>query len=191
MRIIVSHASEMPDDLLKAVYVFRAKIFHHKLKWSVPIVDDQEIDRFDSLDPLWVVVEEQGKVQGCWRILPTTGDYLMHEPVFSGLSDLPPPANANTVEISRFAVDLDFQNKRYAAMVTSEIIRASLDYLLAIGVTRCVCVTSVAVERLLRSLGAKISRLGKVKRIEDCLVVAAEIDITVGFEQIRRMPEAA
>ena len=66
MRIIVSHASEMSRELLKAIYVFRAKIFHHRLKWSVPIVDDQEIDRFDSLDPLWVVVEEQGEVQGCW-----------------------------------------------------------------------------------------------------------------------------
>lgn len=191
MRIIVSYASKMPNELLKAIYVFRAKIFHHRLKWSVPVVDDQEIDRFDSLDPLWVVVEEQGEVQGCWRILPTTGDYLMQEPVFSGLSDLPPPADISTVEISRFAVDLDFRNKRYAAMVTSEIIRASLDYLLANGITRCVCVTSVAVERLLRTLGAKIERLGKVKRIEDCLVVAAEIDITVGFEQIRRLPKAA
>lgn len=191
MRIIVSHASELADDLLKAIYVFRARIFHHRLKWSVPIIDEQEIDRFDSLDPLWVVAEENGEVQGCWRILPTTGDYLMKESVFSGLSDTPPPADVNTVEISRFAVDLDFHNKRYAAMVTSEIIRASLDYLLQHGVHRCVCVTSVAVERLLRSLGAKIERMGKIRRIEDCLVVAAEIDITVGFEQIRRLQTAA
>ncbi len=190
MRIIVSYASQMSGELLKAVYLFRARIFHHKLKWSVPLVDGQEIDRFDSLDPLWVVAEDNGEVQGCWRILPTTGDYLMQEPVFADLSTSPLPAQSNTVEISRFAVDLDFQNKRYAAMVTREIIRASLDYLLANGVHRCVCVTSVAVERLLRSLGAKIERMGKIRRIEDCLVVAAEIDITVGFEQIR-LPAAA
>jgi acyl homoserine lactone synthase len=171
--------------LLRAIYVFRARIFHHKLKWSVPLIDGQEIDRFDSLDPLWVVAEDKGEVQGCWRILPTTGDYLMQEPVFSGLSSSPLPAENHTVEISRFAVDLDFQNKRYAATVTREIIRASLDYLLQNGITRCVCVTSVAVERLLRALGAKIDRMGNVRRIEDCLVVAAEIDITMGFEQLR------
>lgn len=191
MKIIVSHASNLSVELLKAIYVFRARIFHQKLKWSVSVIDGQEIDRFDSLNPLWVIAEENGEIQGCWRILPTTGDYLMQEPAFDGLSTVPLPVDDYTVEISRFAVDLDFQNKRYATMVTRKIMCATVDYLLQIGVQRCVCVTSVAIERLARSLGANVQRLGKVRKMEDCLVVAMEIDITTGIDQIRRMQEAA
>jgi acyl homoserine lactone synthase len=191
MNIIVSYASDLSFELLKAIYVFRARIFHQKLKWSVPVVNGQEIDRFDSLNPLWVVAEEKGEVQGCWRILPTTGDYLMRESAFSGLSEVPLPADDFTVEISRFAVDLDFQNKRYATMVTRKIMCATVDYLRQMGVQRCVCVTSVAIERLARSLGANVQRLGKVRKMEECLIVAMEIDITAGMDQIRRMQEAA
>ncbi len=191
MKIIVSHARDLSVELLKAIYVFRARIFHQKLKWSVSVVDGQEIDRFDSLNPLWVIAEEDGEIQGCWRILPTTGDYLMREPAFSGLSTVPLPADDYTMEISRFAVDLDIQNKRYATIVTRKIMCATVDYLLQIGVQRCVCVTSVAIERLARSLGASVQRLGKVRRMEDCLVVAMEIDITTGMDQMRRMQEAA
>ncbi len=191
MNIIVSHASELSVELLKAIYVFRARIFHQKLNWSVPIVNGQEIDRFDSLNPLWVIAEEKGEIQGCWRILPTTGDYLMRESAFAGLSETPLPADDSTVEISRFAVDLDLKNKRYATIVTRKIMCATVDYLLQIGVQRCVCVTSVAIERLAHSLGASVRRLGKVRKMEDCLVVAMEIDIAAGIDQIRRMQEAA
>jgi N-acyl-L-homoserine lactone synthetase len=185
MKIIVSHANDMSADLLKAVYLFRAKIFHHILKWSVPLVDGQEIDRFDSLNPVWVVAEQDGVVQGCLRILPTTGEYLLQEPVFSELSDTPLPADDSTVEISRFAVDLEIKDKRYATILTNEILRGMLDYLMLNGVPRGVCVTSVSVERLLRSLDVRMERLGKVRRIENCLVVAAEIDFTIGFGPIR------
>ncbi len=190
MNIIVSHASEMSAELLKAVYVFRAKIFHHILKWSVPLVDGQEIDRFDALDPVWVVAEQGGVVIGCLRILPTTGEYLMQEPAFAGLSELPLPVDKNTVEISRFAVDLEIKDKRYAALVTTEILRGMLDYLMQNNLPRGVCVTSVAVERLLRSLDVRMQRLGKIRKIEDCLVVADEIDFTIGFGPIR-LPKAA
>jgi N-acyl-L-homoserine lactone synthetase len=191
MNIIVSHANEMSAELLKAVYVFRAKIFHHILKWSVPLVDGQEIDRFDSLNPVWVVAEQEGVVQGCLRILPTTGEYLMQEPAFSGLSDSQLPVDKNTVEISRFAVDLEITDKRYAAMITNEILSGMLDYLMRYGLHRGVCVTSVSVERLLRSLDVRMKRLGRVRRIENCLVVADEIDFTIGFEHIRRLQKAA
>jgi N-acyl-L-homoserine lactone synthetase len=191
MNIIVSHASEMSAELLKAVYVFRAKVFHHILKWSVPLVNGQEIDRFDSLNPVWVVAEQDGVVQGCLRILPTTGDYLMQEPAFSGLSDAPLPAADNTVEISRFAVDLDITDKRYAAMLTNEILRGMLDYLMLNNLHQGVCVTSVSVERLLRSLDVRMERLGRARKIENCLVVAAKIDFTIGFSHIRRLQKAA
>lgn len=185
MKIIVSHANDLPTELLKSIYVFRAKIFHHILKWSVPLVDGQEIDRFDALNPVWVIAVQDGVVQGCLRILPTTGEYLLKEPVFSDLSDVPLPVDESTVEISRFAVDLEIQDKRYAMMLTTEILRGMLDYLMLNNIPRGVCVTSVSVERLLRSLDVRMGRMGKARRIENCLVVADEIDFTIGFGPIR------
>jgi acyl homoserine lactone synthase len=77
------------------------------LKWEVPIVGDWEIDRFDDEDPLYVLsIDATGQLNGCFRLLPTTGPNMLRD-VFSKITDnCDQVENPFTWEASRFCARL-------------------------------------------------------------------------------------
>src|SRR5690348_10357820 len=101
---------EMPNQAagmsqqLEGMFRLRHEVFKERLDWEVGSRAGKERDVFDDLDPVYIVCEKDGDVLGSWRLLPTTGPYMLQD-VFPELLHGQPAPNAPHVwEISRFAV---------------------------------------------------------------------------------------
>src|SRR5215472_13671237 len=100
------------DDLaanvaaLHGMFRLRYRVFKIRLDWDVTTSGDLEFDEFDGDRPYYIVHEDEGgAVDGCVRLLPTTGRYMLRD-VFPALlgSDIA-PATHRIWEASRFACE--------------------------------------------------------------------------------------
>src|SRR4051812_38342699 len=89
-----SRRSLFPQEI-DEMHRLRAQVFHERLGWDVEVRDGWEIDRFDALDPLYLLsLDDDGHVRGSLRLLPTTGPNMLtrrqeraeHDPVL-GLAE--------------------------------------------------------------------------------------------------------
>ena len=72
-------------QLLREMHRMRYRVFKERLSWKVEVKDGEERDRFDDLNPVYVIaLDEAEKVVGSWRLVPTTGPYMLRD-VFSDL----------------------------------------------------------------------------------------------------------
>src|SRR5215510_10510497 len=95
-------------DIIDKMFLLRAKVFNDRLGWDVKVSDKRERDRFDELNPLYVVeTDEKRNVLASLRLLPTTGPHMLSD-VFSEL--MAPDSivrSPRILESSRFAADTE------------------------------------------------------------------------------------
>lgn len=177
---------EAKKEIVFEQFRLRHRVFNQKLNWKVQSFDGHEIDRFDMLNPWYVLLKgDDGSLVGSWRALPTTGANMLRN-VFPELARGEEiPYDENIWEISRFAVDLDarsktaFHHENAVAKTTYNLLQSFTDFSVAHGVTKFVGVTSVAAERQLRRLGMPIRRFGdgKATKLGNVLATAVWIDL--------------
>ena len=164
MAVITGFESELrhSSTIMDSMYQFRYKVFHHRLGWSVNSEHGKEIDHYDKLNPYYVVdFNQQGRVDACWRILPTTGAYMLKDTFPQLLSGHAAPSAPNIWELSRFAVDSRAaDNNKQAALNDLTYMLLQQGYLFAKnqGIERYITVTSVAMERMLLNAGLRLIR---------------------------------
>src|SRR5208337_5571231 len=75
-----SYASLFPREM-DAMFRNRAEIFGERLGWEVVVKDGYERDRFDDLNPLYLVSVDPatGAYWGSLRLLPTTGPNMLRD----------------------------------------------------------------------------------------------------------------
>lgn len=66
--------------MIDKMHRLRKIVFNDQLKWEVNVVRNWEIDHYDAVNPLYVIVTN-GKqdVIGSVRILPTTGLNMLND----------------------------------------------------------------------------------------------------------------
>ncbi len=75
---------EFVDDLAE-MHRLRYRIFKERLGWDVEVSGDMEIDEFDACRPAYLLQrDDDGRIQGCVRLLPTTGPTMLRRPIRSG-----------------------------------------------------------------------------------------------------------
>lgn len=89
IRFIYGYNLLLEPELAKSMFRDRAAQFANRLRWEVSIDQDgMERDVYDTLNPLYVIVEdENGLHQGSMRFLPTVGRTMLNEhfrDVYSG-----------------------------------------------------------------------------------------------------------
>lgn len=182
--IIVARPSDplLNRRTLHDMFRFRHKVFHERLGWEVNSRNGMEIDPFDGLNPVYVVARNSlRRVEGCWRLLSTTGPYMLKDTFPQLLRGEVAPEESHIWELSRFAVesaatgDLAQGNLN---LVTFKMIRSIVDFAEKRGISHYVTVTSVALERLMRQAGIPMRRFGdgKAERIGKVLSVACWVD---------------
>lgn len=179
------------DQLATAsMYRFRHKVFSQRLGWEVASCNDMEIDVFDAADPCYMLVRDQNAdVVGCWRLLPTTGPYMLKDTFAQLLCGEDAPRTKRIWECSRFAVESSETGDLAQATlspVTFAMIRAVYDFAVREGIDEYVMVTSVSLERLLRRLGIPIERFGDghAQRVGKVLSVACRVAINDAFFRV-------
>ncbi len=91
---------------MEEMHRLRFRVFKERLQWDVHTVSGMERDEFDDLDCIYILAfAETGCLVGTWRMLPTTGPYMLRD-VFSDLmEDQALPCDRKIWECSRFAVE--------------------------------------------------------------------------------------
>jgi len=184
-RLKLSHH----PHLLDSMHRLRHEVFHEKLGWQVESVNGREVDSYDQLNPTYMVAtDHRGHVEGTWRLLPTSGPYMLKDLFPQLLRNEKAPECSKIWEISRFAVSPRNEYSRRQAnlnQISFDMIRAAYDFAIDNDLTHYVFATSVALERIFRTLGLPIHRFGdkKAQRVGKVLSVGCWIDIN---EQFRR-----
>lgn len=93
--------------LLFDMHRLRARVFKDKLNWDVKVnPEGLEVDQFDLPDTVYLLaLDDDRRVIGSWRLLPTTGPTMIADIWPHSLETLPMPRDGNVWEVSRFAID--------------------------------------------------------------------------------------
>jgi len=181
----LSHRPHLLDDMHR----LRHRVFHDKLGWDVSSRNGLEIDQFDALDPTYMLASDHhGHVEGTWRLLPTSGPYMLKDVFPQLLRGERAPEDPDIWEISRFAVSPRNDYSRAQANlneISFDMIRAAYDFAVAKGISHYVFATSVALERLFLCLGLPVYRFGdqKAQRIGKVLSVGCWLDVNEQFQR--------
>lgn len=178
------------ESMLHSMFRLRHRVFKERLDWDVPSRNGLERDQFDDERPVYVAYHGNcGEVIGCVRLLPTTGPNMIRD-IFPHLAEEPVPADSRVWEVSRFGIDASDESVLGAGHINAVtyalvagIHEVGLDY----GITHMVAVMDVRIERILRRAGCVMRRIGKPRRIGNCVALAVEFQVSrEGLAEIRR-----
>jgi acyl homoserine lactone synthase len=107
MLEIVQAGQAGKTGFLLDMHRLRKRVFHDRMGWDVHVSPGGlEVDDFDTPETVYLLcLNEYGRVIGNWRLLPTTGPYMIRDvwPEFLQSIDIREASDA--WEASRFAVD--------------------------------------------------------------------------------------
>ncbi|AZG85693.1 MULTISPECIES: acyl-homoserine-lactone synthase [Pseudomonas] len=183
MIIEVGTRTTLDKDCLMRMHKLRAQVFKDRKRWDVSIIADMEIDGYDALDPYYLILEDKDAPQqqfGCWRILPTTGPYMLKNTFPELLHGVDAPHSTHIWELSRFAILARDKQCHDLSRDSLLAIRAVIKFAIAHDVDEFVTVTTLGVEKLLRKKGLDISRFGPAIRIgvENAIALRIQLNRT-------------
>jgi acyl homoserine lactone synthase len=183
MNVITGKTGALPEELLTSLAHYRHKVFVETLGWDLKTKNGEELDQFDRPDTLYVVAkDEQGHINGCARLLPTSQPYLLGEVFPELMQDQPIPCSSDIWELSRFA-SVDFNGGKTSALaqfssgVAAQLLRESIAIAKAHGAKRLITVSPIGIERLLRHTGVHAHRAGPPMIIGGHPIFACWIEI--------------
>jgi acyl homoserine lactone synthase len=185
MTIYFGKADELVYDhnTLYNMFRFRHDIFHDRLNWDVNSINGMEYDEFDTLNPYHMIaVDSYNKVEACWRLLPTTGPYMLTKTFPQLLKGEQAPAQKEVWELSRFAVTAN-KDKTHAQAVMSDLsfkmFQQTYEFAISHNIESYVTVVSTAVERMFMRAGFPMRRFGngESQKIGKVTTVACWMDV--------------
>lgn len=156
-------------DLLDEMFRLRARVFNDRLKWDVVVKDGMERDRYDDEGPVYLIYtdEEQKRVKGSLRLLPTTGPTLLAEFFSDTLPDAARLTSPSIWECTRFCLDerlLD-NGSRDEMVFASGVLFAGLGEIgLRSGIESILGNFDAGMYRLYRRVGCEVDILGITHR---------------------------
>lgn len=177
---------------LSEMHRLRYRVFKERLGWDVEISGGMEIDAFDACQPVYLIqTDDDGRIQGCVRLLPTTGSTMLRDTFPALLAGQPAPASETIWESSRFGLDLKAGQPKAAgiALATYELFAGMIEFGLMHRLSDIVTVTDVRMERILQRVGWPLRRLGRPRSIGNIVAVAGYLGIS--REALAHLSQAA
>lgn len=192
IQLIAPEFHNVFSENIEAMQRLRYRVFNGRLGWDVSTHHGREVDVFDGLKPHYLLLRgEHGSVDGCVRLLPSTGPNMLRN-VFSELLDgKEAPSQLDIWESSRFAMDTSGASTSGLgglAEGTYELLAGVLEFGLAKNLKRIVTVTDLRMERILRRAGWRLDRLGEPREIGATRAVAGFLEVSQEtLESVRRV----
>ncbi|MCK1572799.1 acyl-homoserine-lactone synthase [Bradyrhizobium sp. 174] len=182
MHLISSeHCGTFAKEIAE-MHRLRYRVFKERLDWDVQTSGDMEIDEFDALRPVYLVQRaNDGRIQGCVRLLPSTGPTMLREAFPLLLEGLAPPASPTICESSRFALDVGESTRdavRGLASATYELFAGMIEFGLSRGLTDIITVTDARMDRILRRAGWPLRGFGEPRKFGNTLAVAGYLEVS-------------
>jgi acyl homoserine lactone synthase len=182
IRLVNGFERQLFRHEIASMHRIRADVFHKRLGWEVQVIDGEERDYFDDLNPLYLIsVDEMtGAVLGSLRLLPTTGPNMLRDVFPQLLPDGLVVESATVWESSRFSMSPEAAHSdgRRISAVTSELLAGLVEVGLTAGLTHVVSVFDARMLRVLRIAGYPAELIGPPKQIGVCLTYAGLFDVS-------------
>jgi len=181
---------EFAADLAE-MFRLRYRVFKERLGWDVEVSGGMEIDDFDALHPTYLLQRgSDARVQGCVRLLPSTGPTMLRDTFPVLLDGHPVLMNPDIWESSRFALDLGPETAKATggiAWATYELFAGMVEFGLSRRLSAIVTVTDARMERILRRAGWPLRRIGEPRRLGTTLAVAGYLEVSrESLQRLRR-----
>nr|AKE33865.1 LuxI [Plasmid vector pCCB9]ASL68972.1 LuxI [Synthetic plasmid]AXN93642.1 LuxI [Cloning vector pCC-AHL] len=152
----------IPSEEYKGILSLRYQVFKQRLEWDLVVENNLESDEYDNSNAEYIYAcDDTENVSGCWRLLPTTGDYMLKSVFPELLGQQSAPKDPNIVELSRFAVGKNSSKiNNSASEITMKLFEAIYKHAVSQGITEYVTVTSTAIERFLKRIKVPCHRIG-------------------------------
>jgi len=169
-------------DLRNEVFAFRHRVFRGRLKWEVPNHDALEFDEFDALLPLYMLARQgDGRLLALWRLLPTTGPYMLRNAFPFLLEGRPAPRDPAIWEISRFAFDppgVAGEGIWLFAETAGRMLCALCEYGLTNGIREVLVVYDKPMALVLHRLGCRAQWVSRPHAVGNSRAVAASFAVS-------------
>ncbi|OLL32153.1 acyl-homoserine-lactone synthase [Burkholderia sp. SRS-W-2-2016] len=178
--IRIGMRQEFDNELINEMYRLRARVFHGRLGWEIPTIAGMEIDGYDALGPHYMLIQdEQQRVRGCWRLMPTEGPNMLKDTFPQLLHGAAAPCGRHIWELSRWAIETGGEEQSFGFTdMTIRAIQEVMRFAQRMSITHYVTVTTTPIERMLRRAGLDISRLGEPMRIGIERAVALDVAVS-------------
>ncbi len=167
---------------IREMHKLRHRVFKERLGWNVTSINGEEYDEYDRLDPTYLLaMSDGGNVVGSWRILPTTGPYMLRDTFPELLEGREAPSGPDLWEVSRFSVDCeDLHGDTLSAVsqITSELFCGLIEYCMSQNVREVVTVYDVRIARLLPRIGCAPKWRSQTRRVGNTKALAGTFDIS-------------
>lgn len=183
-NVLLSGAEKRPEEirLLDGMYRLRHTVFSERLKWTSLNEERREVDVYDALNPVYLICRDpSGDVIGCWRLLPTTGPYMLKDIFSHLLHGHPAPQKPDVWEISRFAIDpgwRDYISLGAVGSVVGHMLLGLFDFADENGITCVVAASDIRFDRILKRAGLTTTHYGPAVRMEYSRAVAGWAEIS-------------
>lgn len=183
---VVRDTLEPPAELVlrDQIYRLRHRVFNGRLNWEVNDEAGRERDEFDELPQVYAcTLDQYDRVVGTWRLLPTTGPYMLRDVFPELLHGQEAPCHHNVWEVSRFAVAAheDSWSAAEEVAIMRELVTALFRFGHENGITRIVAVTDLRFERLLGRCGLTTKRYGPPQDFGVTKAVAGWADVEPAY----------
>ncbi|MCL4678902.1 MAG: GNAT family N-acetyltransferase [Alphaproteobacteria bacterium] len=137
----------------------RKVIFRDRMQWNVDISKEGlEIDNYDLPETVYILArDQQNRVVGVWRILPSTLPSMVREIWPEFIEDFPLPVHEDVWEASRFGVYSYAQDNRtyveQTRLTTAHLISALAELCVLCGIQEIFTLYNPQVGRAVRPLG--------------------------------------
>ncbi|MES5488016.1 acyl-homoserine-lactone synthase [Bradyrhizobium sp. INPA03-11B] len=191
MQIITSEFYGAFSEELSEMHRLRYRVFKERLRWEVQTSGEMEIDEFDALRPVYLIQRASDyRVQGCVRLLPSTGPTMLRDTFPVLLNGQPFEASPSVWESSRFALDIISEARSTQHGLTSatyELLAGMIEFGLSRQLTNIITVTDVRMERILRRAEWPLRRTGPPREFGNTQAVAGYLEISCDcLRRIRR-----
>ncbi|WP_072054122.1 acyl-homoserine-lactone synthase [Aliivibrio fischeri] len=177
----------IPSEEYKGILSLRYQVFKQRLEWDLVVENNLESDEYDNSNAEYIYAcDDTENVSGCWRLLPTTGDYMLKSVFPELLGQQSAPKDPNIVELSRFAVGKNSSKiNNSASEITMKLFEAIYKHAVSQGITEYVTVTSTAIERFLKRIKVPCHRIGdkEVHVLGDTKSVVLSMPINEQFKK--------
>jgi N-acyl-L-homoserine lactone synthetase len=192
MHLITSDYYGNFVEEIAEMHRLRYRVFKERLDWDVQISGDMEVDEFDAYHPVYLIQRvSDDRIQGCVRLLPSTGPTMLRDAFPALLAGESAPASSKIWESSRFALDVGTDAPKAAhglASATYELFAGMIEFGLSRKLTDIVTVTDARMERILRRAGWPLRRIGDPRALGNTLAVAGYLDVSI--ESLARVRSA-
>ena len=180
IRLVTKDNAERHLGCLDQMHRIRKAVFKDRLGWDVKVSGGLEVDEYDALGPSYLLsIDRSGTLNGCVRLLPTTGPNMLRDIFPSFVTKAALPCGERVWEASRFAVSRNSTAAELGiSQTTYDLLIGVLKFGLSNGISMIACVVDVRMERVLRRAGWQLERLGPAHRIGNTIAMAGQLEVS-------------